>query len=59
MYILNGLENSGLKCRLLWDLRFQVLLDRQANQPEISRFFIYQYGCTEQLLSSVYTTWYV
>ena len=32
----NGFENSGLKSRLLCYFRFQVLLDVQANQPEIS-----------------------
>ena len=56
MYILNELENSRLKCRLLC---FKLLLDVPADQPEISRFFIYQYGCIEQFLSSVHSTWYV
>ena len=35
-YILNWLENSGMKCRFLYWFRFLVLLDAQANLPETS-----------------------
>ena len=34
-YILNLIENSGLKSKMLYCLIFEVLLDVQANLPEI------------------------
>ena len=49
-YILNWIENSGLKCRVLYCIRFLVFLEIEANLPETSPFFSCPNGCAEQCL---------
>ena len=58
-YILNWIENSGSKFRLLYCFLFYNYLDVKANLPETSPFFICPNGCVEQLSSNVYSTWVV
>ena len=57
-YTLDWIENSGLKSRMLYCLRFQGFTDVQVNLPENSPSLSAQMTA-EHLLSSVYITWNV
>ena len=53
-YILNWIENSDLNFRLLYCLRFQVLLDVPAYLQKTSSFFNCLNVCAENFFSKVF-----
>ena len=56
-YILNWIENSGLKSRLLYCFRSQVFTWCTSWSARNQPIFICQNGWAEQLLSNVYSTY--